>query len=89
MIRLRPHRTWFDRLSLYRYVALLLLPLFVSSTVRAITESHPFTWKTAVFWFANLLIWSAVIRDTWEVIKVKREIRRSIREVVNRDDPVS
>lgn len=87
--KLRLRSTWFDRLSLYRYVAFLLLPLFVSSTVRAVTEPYPFTWKTAVFWVANLLLWLAVIRDAWEVMQVRREIHRSINEVMGKGDSVS
>lgn len=76
-------RTLFDRLSLYRYVAFLLLPVFVMSTVRAFTETYPFTWRVIFFWVANVLLWVAVIRDTWSVVQVKREINRSMREVTS------
>lgn len=89
MIRLKPRSILFDRLSLYRYVAVLLLPVFIFSTYRAVMETHPFTWRTVFFWLANALLWVAVGRDTLEVVQMKREIRRSIREVVNRDDSVS
>lgn len=88
MIKTRSHRMWFDRLSMYRYVAFMLLPLFVLSTVRAISTDHPFTWKTSVFWAAYILLVSAVARDAWEVVKAKREIRQSMREVVSNDDSV-
>lgn len=77
---IKPNSTWFDRLSLYRYVAILLLPLFVISTYHALTETYPFSWQVVVFWVANVLIWTAVGRDTWEVFKVKREIHQAIRD---------
>lgn len=87
--RFRPKRTWFDRLSLYRYVAVLLLPLFVWSTHRAFTTSYPFTWRALLFWVANVLLWAAIIRDTWEVMQVRREIHKSIRDVTQGNEDSS
>lgn len=89
MARVKINRkTLFDRLSLYRYVAVLLLPVFVMSTFRAFTEEYPVTWRVYLFWVANILLWTAVIRDTMEVLKVRREIRKSIHGVISRDDTV-
>jgi general stress protein CsbA len=79
-------KTLFDRLSLYRYVAILLLPVFVASTIRAFTETYPITWRVYFFWVANVLLWVAVVRDTWEVVKVRREIHKSLREAMDRGD---
>lgn len=83
-INLPPRRVWFDRLSLYRYVAVLLFPLFVTSLYRAFTESYPITWRVPVFWFAVVLYYTAIGKDLWEGWKVRREIRKSISEVVGR-----
>lgn len=81
-----PRSIWFDRLSLYRYVAILLFPLFLSSLIRAFSESYPITWRVPVFWLAVLLYYSAIIRDFWMAWKVRREIHKAMNEVANRDD---
>jgi hypothetical protein len=89
MIKFRkPRSTWFDRLSLYRYVGILLSPLFVHSTYRALTESYPFSWRVIVFWAANILLFYALGKDAWQVFKAKREIREAINGVVEKDDPI-
>lgn len=81
-------RTLFDRLSLYRYVAIMILPLFIRSIYRALTETYPFTGWVFLFWLSCIMFFSAIFRDTWEVVKVRREIRKSINDVINGDDPV-
>lgn len=80
MVNLKPRATWYDRLALYRYVAILLLPLFVLSTYHALTTHYPFRWQVVVFWVANVLIWAAVLRDTWTVIQARWEIHMRIRD---------
>jgi hypothetical protein len=51
------------------------------STYRAVTTSYPFSWRVVFFWFANVLLWVAVGKDTWVVIQAKREINAAIREI--------
>jgi hypothetical protein len=85
-LKLPPRSIWFDRLSLYRYVAILLLPLFTRSVYRAVTESYPVTWVVPVFWAASVLFYTAIGRDLWQEWKTRREIHKSINEVVNRDE---
>lgn len=85
----KPRSTWFDRLSLYRYVGIMLFPLFVHSTYRAFTVHYEFSWRVVIFWVADLLLYWALGRDAWEVFKAKREIRKAIREVVGDDDAVT
>lgn len=88
MVRIN-RRTLFDRLSLYRYVAILLLPLFIRSIYRALTETYPFTGWVVIFWLSCLLFFSAIIRDTWEVLKVRHQIHKSIREATRGNDAVT
>lgn len=85
-IKIPPRSIWFDRLSLYRYVAILLFPLFVRSVYRALTESYPITWVVPIFWFASVLFFIAIGKDLWLGWKTRREIHKSINEVVNQDE---
>ncbi len=90
MIRfnLPPRSLWFDRLSLYRYVALLLFPLFVHSLVRAVTEDYAFTWRVVVFWIAVVLYYTAIIRDVWLMLRVRRQIHKSMNEAIKDSDSI-
>jgi hypothetical protein len=85
-IKFPPRSIWFDRLSLYRYVAVLLFPSFVFSLYRAFTEEYPITWRVPLFWFAVVLYYSAIGRDLWLTLRLRRQIRKSMTEIVNRDE---
>lgn len=83
---LPPRSTWFDRLSLYRYVAILLFPLFVRSVYRALTESYPITWAVPIFWLASILFFTAIGKDLWLGFQMRRQIRKAMREVTSGDE---
>jgi hypothetical protein len=46
------------------------------------------TWVVPIFWMASVLFFTAIGKDLWLGFKTRRQIRKTMTEVLNGDKPV-
>lgn len=83
----RNFRNYVDRIALYRWAALIMFPPLIRGVVVVITGDPVIHngWRV-MFWFGWIVLFAAVVQDSWTVYSEKRKMHQAINKAIDRSE---